>query len=485
MTAAGTADAAWRQKESASVTNVMLAQKSGAGSWPSTPGPLTTGTTNPVPFGEPQVEAAGSWQIVAWHENPEVGTNFVRERTAQLSLGGFAEPATTLSDVGDIEQLAVGIDSTGRSVAAWLGSAASFPANFEIRGSATAISNGSWAGPSILDQTEVGGSSEADLAVDASGTATVAWLGNGGVVRAATRAAGAPFGPSTTISTATQTTVAVPVAGTDLGDGLVTWPSTNGGAHIALAIDDVTPPAVSAFPPAPVPLGSPVALSATATDAWATPGLKWDFGDGDTATGASVSHTYASAGTKTATVTATDGAGNSASVAVTVVVTDPSGSGGGGSGSGGSAGGASAGGGSTGSSGGGSGGGQTSRPRIKVTAAAVAQPWAKQAKAKAIQVKCKLDVKGTCTAVATVTKAAAEKLGLAVAKGGKPVRIGSGKVSTAADRFAVVKVKLKPKALAAIAASVQPVAVAIALEGSAAGADPGTATSRLTLKPQP
>jgi PKD domain-containing protein len=475
MTPTGAADAVWLEKREETgfpgdpVVNVMLDRKHGAAAWTassrltinSAPGSMT-----PVAEGEPMIEVSDQWQIAGWLQSNS-STAFVVERTSSNDFGGFVEPSTTLSEAGSIEAPALAIDGSGHDIAAWRGFSVSFPGSFELRGSTTTSSNGAWASPSILEETGPTGGTEPGLALDAGGNATVAWNPASSTIRAATRPAAGAFAPATTISSASHTAFGAPAVGVALGDGLVAWPSATGGAHIALAIDDVTPPAVSASSPAPVNLGLPVALSATATDAWGTPSVKWEFGDGSSASGASVSRTYASAGTRTATVTATDGGGNSASTSVTVVVTDSSGSGAGGSGSASGAGTVGAGGGS-----------QPPRHQIEVTARPMPQSWAKQAKAQAIQVRCKLDVAGTCTAVATVTRAVAKKLGLKLPKGRKPVRIGSGKASVAANRLAVVKVELTTKALTAIAASTQPVPVTFALEGTAAGNDPGHANQQ-------
>jgi PKD domain len=475
MTPTGAADAAWLEKRentgSDPVVDVRFTRTHGSSAWTTASSRLTANfgpsAEVPVAEGEPLVDVSNEWQIVGWQQSTS-GTALVVERTASNDSGGFVEPATLLSEAGSIEAPALAIDASGRNIAAWRGFSLSFPGSFELRGSTTAFSNGSWASPSILEEAGPTGATEPELAVDAGGNATVAWNPVGSMIRAAARGAGGAFGPATTISNASHTGFGVPVVGAVVGDGVVAWPSSTGGSHVALAIDDVTPPSLLAPSPVSATIGSPVALSATATDLWGFPSVKWDFGDGATATGSSVSHTYASAGTRTATVTATDAGGNTASASVTVVVTDPSA-------------------GTPGGGPGGSGGSVTPPPPppphiIKVTAARSAQPWTKQAKAKAIQVKCKLDVDGTCTAVATVTKATARKLGLPVPKGSKPVPIGRGSASATANRFVIVKVMLKPKALSAIAASAKPIQVGFALKGTGSG-DPGAASSSLTLHP--
>ena len=473
MTPTGAADAAWRQKGSGSAVEVRVARKQGSAAWGSS-GSLSGATA--ITLGEPRVEATGEWQIVAWTQQSS-GVGFMRERTSHGDNGAFVEPAVALSETGSVEEPALAIDSGGRSVTAWRSSSVSYPSGFEVRGSATAFSNGSWASPGILEEAGPGGSTSAEVAVDAGGEATLAW-NTLSTIRATRRPSGGAFAPTTTISNASNDSFGVPFVAADLGDVVVAWPASAGGSHIALAIGDFTAPALTPSSPASVPVGTPVALSATATDTWGSPTFHWDLGDGASANGTSVSHAYASAGTKTATVTATDGAGNSASAPVQVVVTSPAGDAGGVPGSDPS-------GTDPGVGGPGPAGPKDPAPRhhIQVTAAEVAQPWTKQAKAKAISVRCELDVAGTCAAVATVTKSVAKRLGLPLPKGMKPIRIGRGSAPATANRFAVVKVKLNAQTLAAVPASAKPVPVAIALTGTAPGDDPRTASRHLTLRP--
>ena len=72
--------------------------------------------------------------------------------------------------------------------------------------------------------------------------------------------------------------------------------------------------------PALATTGSPVAMTASAVDAWSgPPTLAWSFGDGATATGPTTSHAYA-AGSYVVRVTATDRAGNTTSMTRTISV---------------------------------------------------------------------------------------------------------------------------------------------------------------------
>ncbi len=70
--------------------------------------------------------------------------------------------------------------------------------------------------------------------------------------------------------------------------------------------------------------GTPINLTATATDNCGTPTLRWDFSDGGVAFGASVYHTFTDNGTYSGLVTATDGAGNTAAKTFSVTVNNMS-----------------------------------------------------------------------------------------------------------------------------------------------------------------
>jgi hypothetical protein len=81
---------------------------------------------------------------------------------------------------------------------------------------------------------------------------------------------------------------------------------------------------VPADGPAPAVAGTPVAMSATASDTSGAT-VAWDLGDGGAASGGSVQHAYAAPGTYAVTVTATDGAQNDTVVRRQITVTAPAG----------------------------------------------------------------------------------------------------------------------------------------------------------------
>jgi hypothetical protein len=459
MSPAGFAHAIWREKREETgpdpVIEVKAARKQGAAAW-SASFRLTVdngaGSTTPVAEGEPQIAInAGGERMMAWLLT---GTHlFMSERTSPSDLGGISSPANSIIEAtAHVELQKIALDGSGRGVATWR----SFtPAEgFRLKAATTSSLSGSWSSPeTVAGLGEVVGGTEPDVAAAPAGSATVVWR-DGATTKAASRPAGAAFATAVPISSATQTGFGEPRVATDTsGNAIVAW--STGVTRIAVAVNDVTPPAVSIPPPAPVVLGNAVGLNAVAVDTWSPVTLTWNFGDGTTASGTAVSHAYATAGTKTATVTATDAAGNSASAAVVVTVTSPP-------------------------SGGGGGGKGSARHKVILTANVVKQAWKQIAKAKAIKLRCKLDVAGTCAAKATVSAAVAKRIGLNVGKKQKQVAVGKSFTQVKADKVAVVKVALTSKALAAIAAATKPVPVAVAVTGSAPGDDP--ATSALKLK---
>ncbi|MBJ7473297.1 MAG: PKD domain-containing protein, partial [Solirubrobacteraceae bacterium] len=92
----------------------------------------------------------------------------------------------------------------------------------------------------------------------------------------------------------------------------------------AAGYDAVGPTLSNVEVPSTGTAGSPVSVSASATDVWSAVGsIVWSFGDGTTATGAQATHTYA-AGSYTVTVSATDAFGTT-STATRAITVSPAG----------------------------------------------------------------------------------------------------------------------------------------------------------------
>ena len=474
VSSAGYAHAIWREQRNEYVGDPVVEVKAArrspgtSGTW-TAPSRLSAnfgaGSTNPVAVGEPQVEIGVNGQrMMAWSQQ---GTNQVlAERTASGDLSAINEPAVFISESGaDVEAPRIAVDGSGLGVVTWRSDSGGV---FPIKAATTATINGSWSAPPTIISGATTGSTDPALAIDPTGKATAVWIAGGSIFAATRPAAGGAF-PSmmpTVISSAAQPGFQGPtVTMTAAGDAVSAWSAA--ATRVAIAVDDVTPPALTDVSvPAAAEAGSSVAMSAAATDAWSAANLAWDFGDGTTATGPTVSHDYRSAGQRTVTVTATDAAGNTATATRQISIQASPGGGDGGGGTG---------------NGGGSGAGAG---RVVLAVRVLRQTWNQLAKAKAIKLRCKLDVTGSCKAQATVTPAVARKIGLATGKGAKPkpVKIGSGSVkATSANRWVVLAVKLTGKARSKLAAATANVPIRLAITASAPRRVPARVTKMFVV----
>ncbi|HSS04542.1 MAG TPA: PKD domain-containing protein [Solirubrobacterales bacterium] len=468
MSAGGYAHAIWREERNEysgdPVIEVKASRRSpgSAGTW-NTPFRLSANfgpsSTTPVASGEPQIEiGANSQRMMAWSQ---LGTKEVMvERTSGGDLFGINEPPLFISEAGNnVEVPQIAVDGTGLGIATWRSDEAGA---FPVKAATTSLINGSWSSPTTLSgPTSVG--TEPTVAADPAGDATVVWNA-GSNVSAASRAAGGGFTPTTVISSPSQSGFERPlVEMTAEGDALVVWPS--GANHVALAVNDATPPAIAALSiPAAIEAGAPAPMSATATDTWSPVSLSWDFGDGGSGSEASIAHTYATAGTRTVTVTANDAAGNSAGLTRSIEVTP------------------------------GSGTGPSSAPspspslspsprrKVMLTVKVPKQDGKAIESAGAIKLRCRLDVVDRCAAKATVTASVAKRIGLPVPGKAKIVNVGSGSAGASAGRFAVVKLKLTRKALAAVDEAAKDFPVALAVTGSATGHDSAAVKKKLVVR---
>jgi hypothetical protein len=466
MSPDGYAFAVWREKRENTggdpVIDVRISRRQGSGAWGAssrlTPN-FGSGSTTPVASGEPQIVAdAEGGRMVAWG----LGETDMEERTSLSDLGGYAEPATQLSEAtAFVEVPRIAIDDGLKGIATWR----SFEGGiFQVKAATTTVSNGTWSSPTTLSGPGGTFGTEPVIAADGAGNAVIAFE-IGGVVSATYRPASGSLAAAVPVSnTAHGGPFLSPVVTIgDSGDALVAWTSASvAPSHIALAVNDVTPPALSDLgAPQSVELGETATMNVTAKDTWSPTTVAWDFGDGATAPGNAVAHTYSTIGTKTVTVTATDAVGNSKSETREIQV-NPPGSGGGGNNP--------------------PGEGKGGPQKLALTATVVKQPWKKILKAKAIMLRCGLDATGTCAVKASVSAAVAKRIGLKAGKRAKTVGVGSGSAQVGSGKVAVLKVKLTGKARAAIDAATKPVPIALEVTGSASGRDPATLSAKLRIK---
>lgn len=180
--------------------------------------------------------------------------------------------------------------------------------------------------------------SSSSIGAGPNGEAVIIWTanpsGDPSLFSARRRAEGGEFGDVVEVArgsgitpTASFSTPRVELD--DQGNGAASWVrSSNPGSGTVytpqVAVYDPVPPALSGVAvPGSAVAGTPVGVSASASDRTGAPALSWAFGDGTAADGGAPTHTYAAAGAFTVTVTATDAAGNKASTTRLIQVTAP------------------------------------------------------------------------------------------------------------------------------------------------------------------
>ena len=459
MSPTGTAVAVWRHRLERTVSppdNVVTVEstyRTGAGSWFATPNVLTrpaATTTVPVAVDKPQIRINRSGAAFAvWGEDPPAAST-VRLASGWSSVTngtwqGYFSTQLAIDPVRDVEAPQVAFSNSGASVAVWRGAnPLASTAGVPQVSTTSSISTG-WTTPVTLADSELTLFGEPQVASDPAGGSTVMWRQNTGTMYAVHRPAGGAFG--TPVPLTSQSAFGIfGVTMNATGDTIATWPSTaSSPTRTVVDVDDVTPPKLSAVDvPTAATAGTPIAVSAAATDEWSEPvSFSWDFGDGATVSGATATHTYAGGGTRTVTVTATDAVGNVATDTRQVAVTGTGGTG-----------------------------------ALTLGVDIPKQSWKKIRKAGGIKLKCSIDAVGRCDVEATISSKVAKRLGL---KAGKPVGSGTGKVSEA-GATATLLVKLKRKALEAIAEATKNVPVKLGVEGTATGRDPASLTRKLAIK---
>jgi hypothetical protein len=468
----GRALAVWMRDRADPVVTVETQSRQGSGPWNGGLKVLTTPITSTTPVavtgsGGPQVTMNPGGRISVW---PQLISGLPVLRNAWGSGSDFGAWGETLHQASDgvvaVEAPQVALDEQGKAVAVWR-TYKNPPGTFGVQAATTDLINGAWSTPATLAESGGNGSTQPAVATDPTGDALIAWE-IGGIVSAVSRPAGTALaGPGVPISNMDHPGFLPPQVEVDLdGNGLVTWSAPDSlSTHIAVAVNDVTAPILSSISvPSSVEVGVAAAMSAAITDTWSPASIAWDFGDGATAGGGAVSHAYATPGDKTITITATDEVGNTVSQTRAISVTPRPGEGV-----------------TTGSAGGGGGSSPGTKSQVRLAVTLPKQTWKAIKKAKAVKLGCSLDVAGSCSVRATVSRQVAKRLGLKLGKG--TASIGGGSIAVGGgDRPAALKAKLTSKARTAIGLATKPVPVVLTVTGSAPGSDSATLSRTLRIK---
>ncbi len=286
-----------------------------------------------------EVDAAGRATLL-WSYFDSASSIHHVESAARGTTGDFGAPET-LSDPtinsGPLGSLDLAVDADNHAVAVWWAGTM----QGEVRPAGGAFGNiiNNISAPNFVI-------TRPNIVFAPGGRAIANWLSPGGlfyevqsaILQNGAATFGAPIVAQSVVGAfGERIDGATPIAVDDQGNAITMWRrefdnSPDPGLQPAFRIDTSRLDAVApAFTSVNIPntgrVGTPVQVSATATDRLSTPVLTWSFGDGGTATGGTASHTYSRGGTFTVSVTATDAAGNASVASDTIVIPSVPGSG--------------------------------------------------------------------------------------------------------------------------------------------------------------
>ncbi len=323
--AAGSCTAAWTQLVGPRTQIRSSTLAAGATAW-TTPATLASGASD---LDSPQlaVDAAGT-ETAVWRRRSSPSHAIEASRRQP---GGAWEPPVVLSDTAHSAFAPdVAVSPEGVATAVWQRAS-----TLQQLASSTrpAGDGATWSTPQTLTSAGRNGF-EARIAVDRTGTATVAWRYvedpfislDQQQIRAMRRTPDGTWSAPIELS-APQHEAYDPRVGVSAdGDVVTAWRrAISPGFPMQVRVLDTAGPSFAApgglTVPSTAQIGVPVALSAAPVDAWGTAGpVRWEFGDGALAEGGSTSHAYAAAGTYEVTVSATDGQGNASRVVRSITV---------------------------------------------------------------------------------------------------------------------------------------------------------------------
>jgi PKD domain len=324
VTPAGEATVVWTQSLTIDDRVIQAAVRPAGGAF----GDPETLSSEDADAAEPQVAVnAAGMAAATWYE--ETATIETDVRAATRTPDGTWSPAEDVSAPGEHNDSPdVVVDSTGTSTVVWTRSEAGQPGHLLHYSSRPA--GEPWSAPQDLTPPETGLSfNEVALAIDPSDRITAVYdvLAGGSVVTASTRAPGEPWGAGIPLSPSGDGFVSeAEVAMDDAGQATVIWlrsESPPGYVVETRTLDTQGPLATGLSLPAAT-VGAPVTLSWPAVDAWSPiASVAWSFSDGGTGSGSSVTRTFAAVGSYAVSVTATDAVGNATTLTGTVVISPP------------------------------------------------------------------------------------------------------------------------------------------------------------------
>lgn len=224
MDAAGNAIATWQQQLLTFNPDVLIAKYTVGTGW----APAWFVETNSATARDPQiaVDPAGNAVLVWTQFSGARGDIWANRLTAGDQSFGVAELVET-DDRGSAEGAVVAIDPLGRAVAVW---SQTISTHLDLLGSQDSLST-VW-GPSVFVEAENAGSArDADIAVDASGSAVAVWAQFDGTrydIRANRKTATGSWGVDRVIENDAGNASQPSVAVSRVGDAVAVWEQDDG-----------------------------------------------------------------------------------------------------------------------------------------------------------------------------------------------------------------------------------------------------------------
>ena len=299
------------------VIQAATRQAGGAFGDPETISSATTNTWSPVVA----VNDAGV-ATATWHQDTATADSDVKAAT-RTPDGTWSAAEDVSAAGGDDDAPDVVVDSAGTATAVWN----RYDGLVGKLQYSSRPAGGTWSEPAGPHASGDRRFRHPSLAIDPSDRITAVYVvfsGPGSVVTASTRAPGEPWAAGVPLSPSGDGSASeAEVAMDDAGQATVIWLRTETPPGYVLetrSLDTQAPLASGLSLPAAT-VGTPVTLSWPAVDAWSPiASIAWSFGDGGTGSGPSVTRTFATVGSYAVSVTATDAAGYSTTLTGTVVV---------------------------------------------------------------------------------------------------------------------------------------------------------------------
>ncbi|HEX7058319.1 MAG TPA: PKD domain-containing protein [Solirubrobacterales bacterium] len=303
--ASGDVVVAWQYNDSALAHSLIQVSSRLAGASFAAPIPISD-TSHDAGLPAVAMDATGEATVV-WAESD--GVDQLIRAASGAPGGSFTSPVDLSASGQDAFTPDIAIAPGGDATAVWTRSNGS---NFIIQ-AATRPPGGVFSAPADLSAPGQD-AFDPEVAMNASGAATVVWRRSDGlsaIAQAATREPGGAFSPPADLSAPGQDAVSPGVAMDSVGDATTVWYRSNGANSIVQAAGyDVDAPVLRSLSiPASGVVGEPVSFSADPFDVWPIASTAFSFGDGTMADGTAVTHTYTAPGSYQVTVAAKDSAG--------------------------------------------------------------------------------------------------------------------------------------------------------------------------------